>query len=56
MKKQSIIILSVLLALVVSGCRLLNEKDQEVVRVGEKVLMRSQVKAVTGECSEADSL
>lgn len=56
MKKQSIIILSVLLALVVSGCRLLNEKDQGVVRVGEKVLMRSQVQAVTGECSEADSL
>lgn len=56
MKKQSILILSLLLALVVSSCRLLNEKDREVVRVGEKRLMRSQVEAVADQFSGEDSL
>jgi hypothetical protein len=45
-----------LLALVVSSCRLLNEKDREVVRVGEKRLMRSQVQAVADQFSGEDSL
>jgi hypothetical protein len=56
MKKQSILILSLLLALVVSSCRLLNEKDREVVRVGEKRLMKSQVEAVADQFSGEDSL
>lgn len=56
MKKQGIFILALLLALVVSSCRLLNEKDTAVARVGEKSLMRSQVEAEVGEFTGEDSL
>lgn len=56
MKMPRLFIYALLLALTVSSCRLLNEKDEEVARVGDKVLMLSELKAATAEASGPDSL
>lgn len=56
MKGPRLIIYALLLALTVSSCRLLHEKDVEVARVGEQVLMMSALKEATVAASGEDSL
>lgn len=56
MKGPRLIIYALLLALTVSSCRLLHEKDVEVARVGEQVLVMSALKEATVAASGEDSL
>lgn len=56
MRKLRVFIIALLLALAVSGCRLLHEKDEVVARVGDKRLMKSQLVAMADEFAGPDSL